>query len=151
DAAYRVGKGESLIAHGDERDPAGEGVHAVIAADARGERVVGGQHHAGVGVGDGEGHGALIVGVDVAVEVQGPDRDVEGRARDSGRRGRNLEAVAWRALDLQCDFTGAAQSRQEGFLSGAVEIGPSDVSEVKFGPIYFAAGKIESEAWNPSP
>src|SRR5438874_1221225 len=67
DAAYRVGGGKGLIAHGDDRHPAGEGVHAIVPADANGERVVGGQHHAGVRVGGGEGHRALIIGVDIAI------------------------------------------------------------------------------------
>src|SRR5207244_5249795 len=51
------------------------------------------QHHAGVGVGGGEGHGALIIGIDLAVWVQGRERDVEGRTRDGGRRGRDQEMV----------------------------------------------------------
>jgi hypothetical protein len=43
-AAHFVGGGESLIPHGCERHSAGEGVHAVVTADAGGERVVGGQN-----------------------------------------------------------------------------------------------------------
>jgi hypothetical protein len=67
DAAYRVGGGDSLIACGYERPPTREGVHAVVAAHAGGERVVSGQRHAGVGVGSCERHGAVVV--DVVEEI----------------------------------------------------------------------------------
>src|SRR5262249_37410362 len=84
---------EGLIAYGDEGNPAGEGVHAVVTTDTGGERVVGGQHDAGIGVAGAERHRALITGVDVTPRTQGRDRDVEGCARDDGRPGRDPDPV----------------------------------------------------------
>src|SRR5262249_54324071 len=75
DATYLIGHGEGLIGQGYQRDSAGEGVHAVVAADAGGERVVDGQYHVGVGVRGREGDRALIVRVDLPVTVHGRDRD----------------------------------------------------------------------------
>src|SRR5260370_851040 len=88
DAARRVGGGEGLVSGRDERDPGGEGVRAIV----RGlEGVIGWQDSPRIGTG--KAHGAGVARGDVAVGIQGRDRDVEGRARDGGRRGRDQHTV----------------------------------------------------------
>jgi hypothetical protein len=80
DAAGGVGGRERLVPQCDQRHAAGEDVYPLVASL---ERVVGWQQHARVCVRGAEVHCPLVVGVGVAVGVQGRDGRISGRASPS--------------------------------------------------------------------
>src|SRR5437016_2443838 len=66
---------DGLIAGRHERDAGRENMHARI---VQAEAVIGREHRAGVGIGGREANRTKVVGIDIAVWVQGSDDHIEG-------------------------------------------------------------------------
>jgi len=113
----------------------------------RREGVVGRQDNAWIGVRGRKGHAALIVDGRVAIRVQGADGDIEGGARlDAGWSGEGeKDGSPWRS-EVQCDPTWKTQALDQNFLSGAIEVGSSDVATETIIPVHLAASQIKSDA-----